>query len=147
MTTTSVAAVASRCIALVAVTLMVACGAGDQHASGVRYFDDAEYRRATLEASLVSKDNHYARLRLERYGRGGEWERLPEWNPRVQPVVESEVDDGSAARDHVRLGTEARALDTSEAVRGADEKALRALGQAAFFRYPVQITRALASGD
>ncbi|MFO0738018.1 MAG: hypothetical protein U0270_19150 [Labilithrix sp.] len=52
---------------------------------GDRYVDDAAFRRATLESSLVSKDNVYARLRLAKYD-AERWGALPELNPETTPL-------------------------------------------------------------
>jgi mono/diheme cytochrome c family protein len=45
------------------------------------YLDDVEHRREVLERDLLSVENDYARLRLERYAVEGAWEALPEWDP------------------------------------------------------------------
>lgn len=107
---------------LIVVLLLAAC-------SSVPRADDASVRRAALEASLVSKTNGYARIRLAHYatGKDGDWDRLPEWNPPVEQVMASELDSGASDA----LGGNARALDVVA-------KDLRALGEEAFFRYPVQ---------
>jgi len=78
---------------------------------GSQYLADPAFRRASLASALVNPDNGYSRLRLQHYATGadGDWERLPEWNPAVSA-------GGPLALD-------------------AD---LRALGEAAFFRFPAQ---------
>jgi len=86
-----------------------------------RYLDDPAFRRTELASSLVDIDNRYSRRRLEHYG---DWEQLPEWNPRV------------AAVSHAM--PVARALAISETARAGDRDALIALGEAAFFAYPAQ---------
>lgn len=119
---------------LVALAL-VACGASSV-GEGASYLDDASFRRATLEASLVNPANAYSQLRLARYGR--EWERLPEWNPPVEPVDARELDAPGGAALAAAIGR-AAPLVIDAAALAADPEALRALGEAAFARYPVQL--------
>ena len=87
----------------------------DDH-PGTGYLGDRGFRRATLEAALVNPANHYSQLRLAHYATGtdSDWDQLPEWNPAL-------------------VDTPALALDEAETQAG-----LRALGEAAFFRYPTQ---------
>lgn len=55
---------------------------------GKRFIEDTPYRRAALERSLVNPKNLYSRQRLASYGLGDRrWDRLPQWNPRSQPVT------------------------------------------------------------
>ncbi len=110
--------------------LVAGCSAGD---AASRYLDDARFRRDTLVASLVNPDNGYSRLRLAHYATGGDgdWDALPVWNP---PVATLGV-DGWPRADEL-------ALDGSAA---GDDAARLALGEAAFFRYPVQLAPALSS--
>lgn len=91
-----------------AALLLVGCGAAPT--DGERYLHDAAFRRAALEASLVSTDNAYATLRLAHYGR--DWEALPAWSPACAPA-----------------GALVEPLDL------ADPQ----LGERAFFRYPAQL--------
>jgi hypothetical protein len=115
-----------------------ACGshAGSGGGDADRYVDDAQYRRAELVASLVNPSNAYSALRLAHYAGGDSaWDALPEWNPRVEPVLPSDLDDGNAVR--ASLSPRAAALATSASVD--DEHAMLALGQAAFFGYPTQL--------
>lgn len=92
------------------------------------YLASREARRAILEASLVAPDNGYSRRRLARYARD-EWESLPEHNPPAAPLLA----DGEAPLAKLAI---------SDAARNGDRAALLALGEAAFFRYPVQIAQA-----
>src|SRR5205814_1995227 len=73
-----------RCAAPIGIALIAiaGCAAPDE---GARYLGDRGFRRERLVASLVAPENGYSRARLERYATGGEgdWEALPEWNPRV----------------------------------------------------------------
>ncbi|MEO6417904.1 MAG: hypothetical protein ABIP39_00755 [Polyangiaceae bacterium] len=121
-----------------AALLGAACGAQGPAPSGT-YLDDAAYRRSSLEASLVTRANTYSELRLSRYGVGGAraWENLPEWNPRVEIVGAGELDAAGGVNATAVLGADAHALATN-GVRSED--ALRALGEEAFFRYPVQLS-------
>ena len=91
-----------------------------------RYLGDAVARRQTLEDSLVNPANGYSRLRLAHYATGerGDWDELPEYNPAAAPWSSP-------------LGALAP-LTISPAARAGDPEALRALGEAAFYRYPVQ---------
>lgn len=79
------------------VACAAACGAVEGEPSPPRV-DDRTERRAALEASLVSTDNEYARLRFARYATGAAdgWDALPEWNPRVAPVEIGEFEAGVA---------------------------------------------------
>ena len=92
---------------------------------GARYLGDRAFRRAALEASLVSTENRYARLRLDHYasGRAGDWDALPTFNP---PVATVGI-DGRARDDEAAL-----------AIPGLDGAALVRAGEEAFFRYPVE---------
>lgn len=90
------------------------------------YLTSARFRRAALEASIVDPDNDYSRLRLREYSNG--WDELPEANPAVTRVGVNEP---------------AAPLTITTAARRGDAEALRALGEEAFFRYPVQIVPAL----
>lgn len=92
---------------------------------------DREARRRTLEASLVNRDNGYARLRLAHYATGDaeDWDALPERNP---PTSVWGADDETLTP-----------LIIDEAARLGDPRALRDLGEAAFFRYPAQISPAV----
>ncbi len=123
--------------------LASACGGPDSAPSTKPdpYLVDASYRRATLVASLVNPDNGYSRLRLSSYesGGAGDWALLPEWNPRTQVVVAHELDAPAGARADTPFGPDARALAISEDARRGDEAALVALGEDAFFRYPLQL--------
>jgi hypothetical protein len=48
--------------------LVAACGAAaSSQGDAVPYLDDASFRRAELEASLVNPDNEYSRQRLDHY--------------------------------------------------------------------------------
>lgn len=58
----------------VALALVSACRAPSVES---RWLDDAAFRRAALEASLV-EDTAYARLRRAQWS---EWQSLPEWSP------------------------------------------------------------------
>ena len=114
-----------------------ACSSEGSRPSGT-YLDDAAYRRSSLEASLVNPTNAYSALRLSHYEASGAraWQNLPEWNPRAEIVGAGELDAAGGVRPNAVLGSGARALVTA-GIRGDD--ALRALGEEAFFRYPMQL--------
>jgi mono/diheme cytochrome c family protein len=107
------------------------------------YLGDPRFRRRELEASLVDKSNAYSQLRLLHYasGRQGDWDALPAWNPRVEPVTAAELASPGDVRAKRKLGSAARpiALPTQSA---PSLDSLRTVGEEAFFRYPTQ----LASG-
>ncbi len=105
------------------------------------YLDDRSFRRAALIDSLVSQDNEYARLRLARYATGDarDWDGLPVWNPRVATVRSGDLAGGRASTDPGR-----RVVADSDQHRLPDRAALRALGEEAFFTYPVQLAPSVA---
>ena len=119
----------------------IACGASDARApTGIAYLDDAQFRRAELTASLVNPANGYSQLRLAHYATGdaADWDLLPEWNPRVEPIAGSELDAPNGA-SATPVSPSAAALALPESVASEDDPALVALGAAAFTRYPVQL--------
>jgi hypothetical protein len=125
---------------LAACAVATACGGSSAGPSGVPYLDDAAYRRAQLTASLVNPTNGYSELRLAHYATGNtaDWDHLPEWNPRAEPIAASELDspDGAAVTP---LSSQAITLALPETVTAEEDPALVALGAAAFSRYPVQL--------
>ncbi len=118
---------------LLSIVVLGACGAVRpiEAPPESSYLTSARYRRAALEASLVNPSNDYSRLRLAHYARAGDWDALPEWNPEVSPITRSDLPQGAA---------DTRALEIDLAARRGSVVALRALGEEAFFRYPVQVT-------
>jgi hypothetical protein len=122
------------------VLFLVACGGVP--AAEQRYLDDRDFRREELVASLVNPSNGYSALRLQRYATDqGGWDALDEWNPRVEPA-----ELGRTIAAPLAAGA---ALDLDVSLD--DQAALRALGETAFFRYPVQLSAdlgpALASSE
>lgn len=117
--------------------LLAAC-AGTQ-TSGPAYFTDARARRASLEASLVNPSNGYSQLRLSHYasGQSGDWDSLPVWNPPASIVTAGDLANLTAP-----LAADAAPLSISDLATRGDPSALAALGEAAFFRYPVQLAPA-----
>jgi cytochrome c553 len=125
-----------------------ACGAPPSSGSApappptpsVPYLTDASFRRAELVASLVAPGNGYSQLRLTHYatGDGGDWERLPEWNPPVDAIAASELDAAGGART-TPLSSSAAPLALPDDITSEDDPALVALGEVAFHRYPVQL--------
>lgn len=125
------------CIVLGIVALAAACTSPARYpATEVseleRYATDDAARRGYLEASLVTRDNGYARLRLEQY-RAGAWWGLPEWNPPVREVRTADLTGKPT-------GTDAGAYaPMPEAAAPWTESALLALGERAFYTYPLQV--------
>jgi cytochrome c553 len=122
--------------------LVTACGVSSTSgAPGVPYLDNATFRRAEMTASLVNPANGYSQLRLAHYEAGGatDWDLLPEWNPRVEPIGEFELDAAGGASGAPSLSPGAAALALPESVATEDDPGLIALGAAAFTRYPVQL--------
>ena len=139
-----------RVIWPLAASLLAACGsapAGRDPAPGVPYLDDATFRRAELEASLVNPSNAYSQLRLAHYasGNSADWEQLPEWNPPVEPIVASELDAPGGAST-TALSSRAAPLALPATVASEDDAALVALGELAFRRYPAQLGSYFGAG-
>lgn len=88
-------------------------------ARALAYLHDPAFRRARLDGALVT-DGTYATLRRAEYDA---WSALPELAPTFVPAL--------VATGALDAATLARARD-------ADPAALRALGRAAFFSFPVQ---------
>jgi cytochrome c553 len=128
-----------------AALLASACGGSapaTSTAAEVAYLRDAASRRQALVDSLVDPTNGYSALRLAHYATGGadDWDALPAWSPRTAPVgvgtldappTEPTLPDGASA---LVLPEEATWTPTPDAAR-----ALVALGEDAFFRYPAQL--------
>jgi hypothetical protein len=91
-------------------------------------------------ASLVNPENGYSALRLAHYATGdqNDWERLPEWNPASESLAATELDSPGGAST-TALSDRAKALTLPASVVSADDPALLALGEAAFFGYPTQL--------
>lgn len=109
--------------------------AGPEETPLQRYLHDARFRRTELEASLVAPSNGYSLLRREHYdtARPGDWSLLPTWNPRATPLVAIGIGWKDALPD------EAAPLAIDAAASNGDAESLRAIGEEAFFRYPVQL--------
>jgi cytochrome c553 len=101
------------------------------------YLHNQPFRRTELIASLVNPENDYSRLRIAEYAVDGGWDALPEWNPPVE-VIRDSVDLRSG------ISPAASSLKWSSGVE-RDPAALRALGEQAFFRYPVQLVGVFAT--
>jgi hypothetical protein len=96
-------------------------------AEGRRYLDDPAHRRRSLEASLTSHDNTYARQRLDHYALGTTgWDLLPAWNPVSAPIT----DAPGASLDGV--------APLWDGQRPGSVEGWVALGRAVFFRYPLR---------
>lgn len=100
-----------------------------------RYFDDAGFRRAALEAALTNHDNTYSRDRLARYGYADQaWEALPVWNPRAVPLTEAHV-ESLRHGEPLELGEPAPIWD---GVAPQSEAEWAALGKRVFFEWPLR---------
>jgi hypothetical protein len=107
------------------IAVAVAGCADAPHSTGVPYLDDRAQRRSELEQVLVDPSNGYSQLRLQNYAlASGGWDALAEWNPAVATVA-ADGSTGSSAP-----------LDVD--IDPLDDAALLALGEQAFFTYPVQ---------
>ena len=95
------------------------------------YVRDPKVGREALEASLVSRTNSYATLRLGKY-RPSEWGALPVYDPPTTPI---RTDAAAQVATNATWASCDGAADTDEA--------LRALGERAFFEYPAQLAPAL----
>jgi mono/diheme cytochrome c family protein len=116
--------------------------AGAMHA----YADDPAVGRHALEISIVNHENGYSALRLARYDER-HWGRLPELDARTAPIL---VGAGGAPAPAPALGDPSWASLDPESV-GWSLAELTALGERAFFRYPLQpsdtMPGALAGSD
>ncbi|MEA2700955.1 MAG: hypothetical protein QOI66_5226 [Myxococcales bacterium] len=116
-----------------------------------RYLTERDFRRDQMMASLAGVEDDYARLRRDRYasGDGLDWDLLPAWNPPVAALTTADFAAGAVVTADPPTDRFA-ALPISDAAASAETQALRALGQAAFFQFPVQLlpqTVALTSAD
>lgn len=103
-------------------------------AQGQRFFEDTAYRRAALEHSLVNPANVYSRQRLASYGLGDRrWDRLPQWNPRSQPVT-AEI-AAQLQRDELPDVPDAPLWDGEQPTT---MEGWVALGRRVFFGYPMR---------
>jgi hypothetical protein len=135
----------SRMVALVGAAMsIISCTSSrpdlPRRLEQIAYLRDRLSRRSALVASLVDPDNGYSRLRLERYATGGpaDWDRLVAWNPPVVPLHTADLDGGETPQ---RIEV-AQALVFSDEVTLPSDADLHALGEAAFFNYPVQLAPA-----
>ncbi len=139
----SVALIASALLAAVAAAGATACGgppddrltstptdlAGSMHA----YADDPAVGRHALESSIVNQENAYSTLRLARYDEQ-HWGALAELDPVTAPMLVGE--GGNVAPAPASGDPSWAALDPQSVGWSLEE--LRALGERAFFRYPIQ---------
>jgi len=97
------------------------------------YVEDPGVGRRALERSLVRRDNAYARLRLAAYD-DAHWGRLPEYDAPTAPIL---IGNGGGPAAAPPPGDPSWAtIDSRSTGWGLEE--LRALGERAFFRYPLQ---------
>jgi mono/diheme cytochrome c family protein len=110
------------------------------------YVGDPAVGRRALERGIVNRGNGYSQLRLAQYD-DEHWGRLPEFDPPTAPIL---LGAGDAPVAPPASGEPSwSSLDANATGWTLDE--LRALGERAFFRYPLQSTEtlpaALASAD
>jgi mono/diheme cytochrome c family protein len=87
-------------VGLVAVVACAPPQESERLDEAVAYLDDVEHRRAALERDLLSEDNDYARLRLERYAIDEGWDELLEWDPASLGLT---LDEAEAVREGAAL--------------------------------------------
>ena len=97
------------------------------------YVDDASVGRRALERSLVRRDNGYAALRLVAYD-DAHWGRLAEHDAPTAPIL---VGSGGGPSAAPPPGDPSWTTIDSRATGWSLEE-LRALGERAFFHYPLQ---------
>jgi mono/diheme cytochrome c family protein len=132
--------------AIAALAIVSACGTPpapaepDAPSPEVLYLTDAAARRAALVASLVNPENGYSQLRLAHYDTGdaNDWSLLPESNPRVDVIDPSELDAPGGVAVGGSVSAAAHSITVSPAALAGDPSALVALGEDAFFHYPVE---------
>lgn len=100
------------------------------------YASDFAFARRALEDSLVTRDNGYARKRLERYT-PTVWGGTPIYDPRTAPMLVDPATGKAVPPPAKDDPAWARTLPEPDTFAPTDE-ALRALGERAFFGYPVQ---------
>lgn len=100
------------------------------------YASDPAFARRALEESLVTRENGYARKRLERYT-PTVWGGTPVYDPRTAPMLVDPATGNAVPPPHETDAAWSRSLVEPDAFDPSDE-ALRALGERAFFNYPVQ---------
>jgi cytochrome c5 len=88
----------------------------------------------------VNPDNGYSLVRLAHYAsrNADDWDRLPEWNPRAEPIAASEL-DARVGASMTSLSEKAVPLALPDNVASEDDPRLVALGAAAFTQYPTQL--------
>jgi mono/diheme cytochrome c family protein len=100
------------------------------------YVDDPAVGRRALESSIVNQDNAYSTLRLARYDEH-HWGALAEFDPVTAPMLVGEPHDGASIAPAPAHGDPSWAALDPQSVGWSLEE-LRALGERAFFRYPIQ---------
>lgn len=100
------------------------------------YASDRDFARQALEASLITRENGYARKRLERYT-PTIWGGTPVYDPRTAPMLVDAATGRALPPPAEDDAAWSRTLPEPDTFDPTDE-ALRALGERAFFGYPVQ---------
>jgi len=136
-----------RLTATLLVLLSASCAGTPGASEEELYLTSATARRAALVASLVNPANGYAQLRLAHYDSGdaNDWSLLPEANPRVQILGGDDLRVSGGVDATGGVLPSAHALTLSTEVESLDPDGLLALGEDAFFHYPVQPSLALAT--
>ncbi len=118
-----------------------ACAAAAPAPSAPLYLTSQAYRRAEMAASLVNPENEYSRRRLAYYSVDGpaSWDALPIFNPRTAAIAVSELDAPGGVNVDAPLAPTSTSTVISALATEGDVEALRALGEDAFFHYPVQL--------
>lgn len=116
-------------------------GTDDPLAWGQRYLADAQVGREALEGSLVETGNGYAQLRLNSYGPGREWSRLPVVDAPVRPVGPADI--GTIEGPWATTEGEFRSLGRLEA---ESHEAVMAYGRRAFMNYPLGVDGSFQHG-
>lgn len=126
-----------------ALVLIVACAPPPLHDEAASYLDDVEHRRGVLERDLLSVENDYARLRLERYAVDGGWDALPQWDPASTALTR---DDAEALRNSGTLRFDAASATTLvPAERPRTDAEWIELGRRVWFAVPFVRSETLAA--
>lgn len=124
--------------AICAALVVAGCASSDLDDASL-FLQSADYRRDTLQQSLVEPTNGYSQLRLQSYD---EWSELPEWNPISRPLLEGDI--GAFEGDENRVTTEGDVFFERASFVPSHESWL-ALGRRAFEDYPMGTDARLGS--
>lgn len=102
------------------------------------YVEDPAVGQRALDRSIVNRDNAYSALRLSAYD-DAHWGRLPEFDAPTSPIL---VGSGGGPAPAPASGDPSWSTLDADATGWSLEE-LRALGERAFFRYPLQSTESM----